>query len=132
MKTLSKSFFAAIFPVLISFSIWPVESQTADIQGVWVYDAYSEGVQIFKRSDTFDPNQPGFQFRNDGKLVKRQNVGWCGTPPVSYGNFDGKWSWIDSSNIRIEYKYWGGIDTLGLHIESLDNRQLKFKYFQIK
>lgn len=128
MKNL-KVVFPLIGLVICSFySFMLCEASIEDnIHGIWINHAYEDRMSIYKKSDAFQEDKPGFQLNTDGTLLKRQNIGWCGTPPVSYGNYDGKWEKIGANQIRIEYDYWGGRDTLMFEIVTYDDKLLKLK-----
>ncbi|MFK7774627.1 MAG: hypothetical protein AB8F94_20980 [Saprospiraceae bacterium] len=76
--------------------------------GTWVYSNYDNKSIQFKKERSFDDKKPGIKFMKNGTLVKRQNSGWCGTPPISYKNFEGTWKTTSDSTLNIRYKYWGG------------------------
>ena len=69
----------------------------------------------------------GFQFKRNGKLIVRQNIGWCGTPPISYGNDKGTWKKIGKSKIRVQYDYWGGEIIEKWEIKDIDEESMSFK-----
>lgn len=72
-------------------------SSSLPIIGIWIPldDAY------YIRATEFASDKPGYQFKPDGLFVRRGNIGWCGTPPVTYGNFDGQWKSIDEITLII-------------------------------
>jgi hypothetical protein len=87
--------------------------------GVWNYSGYTDHAQVFARSKEFSDN-PGYQFNADGTLMERKNAGFCGTPPVSYADYQGTWSIINDTLVRIDVGYWGGTTVYNLDIESVD------------
>ncbi len=100
----------SVFPVLamllLSSNLF-VEKDKG-LLGHWIYDSVSEeGITYSKKSD-FVRSKPGIAFLANGKLIKRQNAGWCGTPPISYSNFDGTWKWDNENTISLSYAFWGG------------------------
>ena len=52
-----------------------------------------------------------------------KNAGWCGTPPISYADFEGTWKKSDST-ISITVGYWGGLLDYQWKIVSIDNKSL--------
>jgi hypothetical protein len=92
--------------------------------GIWNYSDYNNNVQVYARSREFSDNQ-GFKFNTDGTLLERKNSGWCGTPPITYSDYPGKWAIINDTLIRLEVGYWGGSMTYNLDIESVNSDSLK-------
>ncbi|MHB1276765.1 MAG: hypothetical protein ACYC1Q_00020 [Bacteroidia bacterium] len=79
-----------------------------DLIAVWIYSDSENDVLNYKKHDKFKDDEPGIEFKKNGILKKRQNVGWCGTPPVTYRNYDGSWERTSDSTLTIKYDYWGG------------------------
>ena len=132
MKTVQKVFLAII--LILFFSFMPSTSEIEeDIIGIWVFEEYDEGHRVYKKEDRFDKTKRGIEFRKDGTLARRQNAGWCGTPPISYKNFSGTWEKVSDTKISMTYKYWGGemevdwliveVNNQKLKVETLDNRK---------
>ena len=97
--------------ILCSFTSFIRMQKTADpMIGIWVYSDYDDTDQTirYEKVKSFKEDEPGIEFKANGKLIKRQNVGWCGTPPIQYGNNDGTWQKTSDSTITISYTYWGG------------------------
>ncbi len=129
---------ACLLPILALFSLQDLPSDEgficgtsslASIEGVWIYKTYDDinHSSVYTKHQSFKPDKGGIEFKKDGTILKRQNVGWCGTPPVSYGNYAGKWEYIDDKTIQIEYEYWGGLDTMEMEIVNLDQKTLRAK-----
>jgi hypothetical protein len=95
--------------------------------GTWIYSNYhNESIQ-FKKERSFDNKNPGIKFKKNGALVKRQNSGWCGTPPISYENYKGSWKTTSDSTLTIRYEYWGGMIEEDWLITDLSNDVLDVK-----
>jgi len=77
------------------------------IYGVWTAGDWDSGISYVQIAE-FAHDKPGIEFHRDGTLTKRQNVGWCGTPPISYGNYDGTWEWTSENTLTVKYEFWGG------------------------
>jgi hypothetical protein len=92
--------------------------------GIWSYSDYVGETAVYTRSLGFI-DEPGYEFKNNGTLTERKNSGWCGTPPVSYANYAGTWSFINDTLIQLEVGYWGGITSYQLDIELVDSKYLK-------
>ncbi|MCK4747370.1 MAG: hypothetical protein KAT15_10055 [Bacteroidales bacterium] len=106
--------------------------ENADIVGTWVEEVdlthVEDGTTQLKRADELDPSLYGFTIKDDGSFVERKNAGWCGTPPISYDNFDGTWVALSDSLLEITVGYWGGTMTYQMRIVSLDQEQLRIRY----
>ena len=97
--------------------------------GTWIYKEYSGDAAVYSRDDEFT-DSPCYRFNPDGTLVERKNAGWCGTPPVTYADYDGKWTIINDTLISITSAYWGGTTTYKLDIEELQPTSLKVVYVE--
>ena len=60
------------------------------------------------KSKKFREDEPGIQLKKNGKLVKRQNSGGCGTPPISYANYEGTWAMTGNSTLTVKYEFFDG------------------------
>ncbi|MCP4520304.1 MAG: hypothetical protein GY827_01185 [Cytophagales bacterium] len=95
--------------IIVGIQLFASEKvQNKGIIGTWVYSDYSNQNLHYHSALDFDEDQSGICFYKDSTLVKRQNIGWCGTPPISYGNYKGTWKYTSDSTITIRYEYWGG------------------------
>ncbi len=127
MKNLKISIALIAISIFTFYAFVPVEPVDKSLETYWIYDGYEDGVSVYKKSKRFEQDKPGFEFQKDGIMIKRQNVGWCGTPPISYGNYKGKWKQIEDNKLQLEYDYWGGRDTMILEIVSLTKEDLKVR-----
>ena len=92
--------------------------------GVWINDGFMDDITIYKRSDEFTNNYC-YHFKSDGTLTERQNEGWCGTPPISYADYEGTWEIMNDTLINITVGSWNGDRSYRLDIESVDSEALK-------
>jgi hypothetical protein len=105
---------------------------TSKLIGCWVTPQYEESsngntIVLYQRANALSENNAGIQFLNDKALIERKNTGWCGTPPIAYGNFDGKYQWENDSTIVIDVAFWGGTEQQTWNIINLTNTTLKIK-----
>lgn len=94
--------------------------------GHWVQASWSEENTTFRRASSLPENDYGLAIKSNGTLIERKNAGWCGTPPISYADYEGSWSQNDSS-LLINVSFWGGIAQLTWEIESVDATTLIVK-----
>ena len=70
--------------------------------------ANKNGIIVYNTENNFINNLPGIVFHEDGSLTKRQNSGWCGTPPINYSEFKGNWKYNSATNLfELTYNHWG-------------------------
>ena len=100
----------------------------AGIVGTWIEQGYVDDVFWLDRSEQLDPFKYGFTINDDGTFIERKNAGWCGTPPISYDNFEGTWEAVSDSLLEITVGYWGGTMTYQIRIVSLDGDNLAIRY----
>lgn len=94
------------------------------IEASWVNPTtVSDTLWQYERASALKSGDYGFSFQADGKFVERKNSGWCGTPPVTYSDFDGNWSQTDSI-LNISVAYWGGMADYRWKIILLDENKL--------
>lgn len=103
-------------------------SQASDFDGTWVFESYEDDLVNLQRAEALDEQEYGFIARSDGEFLERKNAGFCGTPPITYSNFDGKWEFSDKNLIDIKVGYWGGETEYQIEIVELDSEALKIRY----
>ena len=92
--------------------------------GIWNLSEYQDNAVVYTRQNEFADN-PGYKFNADGTLLERKNSGWCGTPPITYADYEGTWRMQNDTIIQIKSGYWGGTMTYKLNIESVSDNTLK-------
>ncbi|MFB0516277.1 MAG: hypothetical protein ACETWG_06700 [Candidatus Neomarinimicrobiota bacterium] len=102
--------------------------ETDEICGTWVLYSEEGGVTVFKRTDELAVDNYGIVFRTDGSCLERKNAGWCGTPPITYADFEGTWERLSENILAIEVGYWNGTMTYQLEIVELRAEELKVRY----
>lgn len=98
--------------------------------GTWSYTGYEDNLNIFTRTGDLTDNHC-YRFNSDGSLVERKNSGWCGTPPISYADYEGTWTLVNDTLVEVNVGYWGGQSTYILELEQVDNHILKIKFTEI-
>ncbi len=56
----------------------------------WVDPVYGDDKITFKRADALPNEGYGISFKENGNLIERSS-GWCGTPPLVFSDYQGKW-----------------------------------------
>ncbi len=125
MKALFYFLFIFSFIVLVSCN----EDNSLNINnsdaiiGNWINPVAVDTLTRFERSDTLKSNDYGFSIKKEQKFIERKNAGWCGTPPISYADFNGTWTMNDST-INITVDYWGGVASYEWKLIDIDNNYL--------
>jgi hypothetical protein len=94
-----------------------------ELLGNWINPVVADTIWTFERAELLKNNDYGFSFKSAQLFVERKNAGWCGTPPISYADFDGSWT-ANGSVINITVGYWGGEAVYQWKIISIDNNHL--------
>jgi len=100
----------------------------AGIVGTWIEEGYQGDTTLLKRAGKLNEVKYGFTINEDGSFIERKNSGWCGTPPISYANYDGSWEAVSDSLLNVTVGYWGGMMTYQIRVVSLQGEDLAIKY----
>lgn len=76
------------------------------LSGTWSNPVFRDSLITYHRVNNIG-DQYGFSIAADHKFFERKNAGWCGTPPISFTNYEGNWL-LQDSILKIESRYWGG------------------------
>ncbi len=117
-----------IILILVSCTDNPVnENIPANLEDTWVYRSHQEDVYTMEKSINLENDNSGMIILGNGKLIERKNVGFCGTPPVIYDNYEGNWESLSDKKLLINVEYWGGTENYTMEIVSVTNSVLKFR-----
>ncbi len=97
------------------------------IEGHWTLESYTENGATFKRTDALPSKEYGFSFLNNGIFLENKNAGWCGTPPITYGVFEGNWIYLSENLIDIDTESWCGPQEMEFVILALTNESLRIE-----
>lgn len=104
-------FFLLLFSIVLLTSCEndiDLKSDEAElIIGHWISPVYIDTLVQYTRAEGLNENDYGISFNPGNSLVERQNAGWCGTPPISFANYNGTWS-KTGDIIDITVDFWGG------------------------
>lgn len=78
-----------------------------ELSGSWYYNEYSGSSIVYHKNKAFEEDKYSITFNNDYTLTEHKNIGWCGTPPVVYGDYNGTWTYNEEF-IEIYGTFWGG------------------------
>lgn len=96
----------SIFTLIASCIFLPQENIDTLIS-YWIEPEYNDSLITYCRATSMPNDAYGFAFKENGVFKEHKNAGSCGTPPISYANYEGTWTLKDSV-IKIEVPYWGG------------------------
>jgi hypothetical protein len=91
--------------------------------GNWVNPVYIDTLVQYTRAEALKEDDFGISFNPRNLLVERQNAGWCGTPPISYANYNGTWS-KTGDIIKISVDFWGGKANYQWKVVAVDEKTL--------
>ena len=125
MKTINKMilFLSIIILIACEKSNEPIVNNSDKLIGYWINPVATDTIWKYERANSLKDNDYGFAFKSGQLFVERKNAGWCGTPPISYTDFDGTWTKNDSV-INITVGYWGGLADYQWKIILIDNNSL--------
>ncbi len=130
--TLFRNSLLALTAVLLCSFIPTHTELKDDLIGTWVQIEYLDNGILFEKQAGFAKDKPGVSFNADGTIVKRQNAGWCGTPPISYANNNGTWRQTSDSTLTVNYSYWGGTAEENWLIVEVDDRELVLQRLEVR
>lgn len=95
--------------------------------GSWSYAEYNEDDTItYKRVNGTISDEYTCTLKNNGSFIEHKNAGWCGTPPISFSDFEGTWQ-QQNNKVIIQSEYWGGTQNLKWEIIALTEEILTLK-----
>lgn len=103
------------------------QSVTENLLGTWVFRSYENETYTMEKSFKLEDENSGLVILNNGLLIERKNIGWCGTPPVVYDNYKGTWKSASNNTLEVNVEYWGGTENYSIEIVSVTNSTLVFK-----
>ena len=129
---MKRMIFLGLFALLVSCEKELLEldalGANSSIVGTWVEDEYQADTLLLHRSKALKKDKYGFTLNGDGTFIERKNAGWCGTPPITYDNFEGTWEAVSDSLLDITVAYWGGVMTYQIRIVYLGAEELAIRY----
>ena len=91
--------------------------------GIWINPVYTDSTRTFTRSGGLIENEYGLSLFKDHSVLERKNSGWCGTPPISYADFEGNWL-FEHDTLRLNVDFWGGTSELTWIIRSVNENKM--------
>ncbi|WP_323027843.1 hypothetical protein [Gelidibacter japonicus] len=91
--------------------------------GYWINPVYSDSGTTFERANRFKDDGYGVAFLTENISLERSS-GWCGTPPLIFADFQGKWKKNDSIITITIDNGLGGVMDNHWKIKTLDEKHL--------
>ncbi len=102
------------------------EPENEAILGNWVR-ARMGATEVLSRADTLADDNFGYAIKDNGTFIQR-DPGWCLTPPLSFANREGTWTWAADSTLEVEMDWWDGKPRkYYLHILRVDDDSLEVR-----
>ncbi|MEW4925310.1 hypothetical protein [Algibacter sp. 2305UL17-15] len=100
MKSIKKVFFSiTVLFLMVNMRCEPSDDIVIDndnlLIGNWVNPEYNDTNITFERASKLPVDGYGISFMKNGDFVERSS-GWCGTPPLSFFDYNGKWQLNDA------------------------------------
>ncbi len=85
----------------------PTPKVDDDLIGAWLSIGYDPETRVhsYERVAELDGDRSGYHFLGDGRLLHRSH-GWCGTPPLSYFNQQGRWAAVAEDHVDLIFANW--------------------------
>lgn len=100
------------------------------LNGHWIYNSYEQRGKTrlftYVRVRKFNKSKGGIAFYKGGRSRVRQNSSFCGTPPIVYKTYTGKWNLYSDSTLCIKHNYWGGKTNRVYRLISIQPDTLQF------
>nr|WP_143404095.1 hypothetical protein [Gaetbulibacter sp. 4G1] len=109
MSSIKKTFF--LLSISLCFLNMTCESENDIIVdsnnlliGSWVEPNYANEQTVFKRASSLPNDAYGIEFKTNGDFIERSS-GWCGTPPLVFSDYEGKWG-LKNTLVTITQQYY--------------------------
>ena len=120
-------FFPLIFSLIFLTSCdydQDLKSENAELLiGNWISPLYIDSLVQYTRAEALKVDYSGISFKSENLLIERQNADRCGTPPISYANYNGTWS-KTGDIIDISVDFWGGKVNRKWKVIAIDEKSL--------
>jgi hypothetical protein len=91
--------------------------------GHWINPVYTDSELQLTRASSLKSKEYGLSFLEETQCVERSS-GWCGTPPLSFMDFQGTWTRTDSVLIITIDNGINGLQNIKWVIKTLNDKTL--------
>jgi len=126
MKTIIKTL---LFLFMISFIGCENDNESITINesnkliGYWINPVYTDSELKLERANSLKENEYGIAFLEESNCIERSS-GWCGTPPITFFDFQGTWTKNDSIIIITIDNGINGLEEIKWEIKTLSDKYL--------
>lgn len=117
--------------IMFSPTIFSQHEQINSLFQTWAFSGNQSDTLIYKASNK-NTEAHLYTFSEKGSVEVKQNAGWCGTPPISYSDYTGKWEKTGNNTFNLTYPFWGGIVYETWKIISCNSSELKIHQLYLK
>ncbi len=99
--------------------------------GTWIHDGFDETNKsfIYIKAAKLSKDRKGWIFKPNGDMIDRDNIGFCGTPPITYTDYESQWKKISNTKIEVDGKSWEGNKKYSFDIISITLDRLIVKLY---
>lgn len=91
--------------------------------GYWINPVYTDSELKLQRASSLKDNAYGIAFLEERMCIERSS-GWCGTPPITFFDFQGTWTKNDSIIIISIDNGINGLEEIKWEIKTLSEKYL--------
>lgn len=91
--------------------------------GYWINPYYTDSELKLERASSLKENEYGIAFLAESKCIERSS-GWCGTPPITFFDFQGTWTKNGSIIIITIDNGINGLEEIKWEIKTLNDNYL--------
>ena len=103
--------------------------ESNNLIGHWVNPVYNDSELKLTRANSLKSDEYGISFLTKSQCIERSS-GWCGTPPLTYFDFQGSWERNDSIIIITIDNGINGMEAIKWEIKTLNDNYLIIERIQ--
>ncbi len=118
--------------MLLIWTTQPMAPDKVEILGTWMLDDENEVSRTYHKSQGFEPNQFGFQFKRAGVMVSQHLMGGCVEQKTNFTTSEGNWKLLPDNHLILTTDGWDGfvrmkfIETYSIEVCTKSKLVLKF------
>lgn len=126
MKTIIKT---VLFLLILTFIGCENDNESITIHesdkliGYWINPVYNDSELKLERASSLKKNEYGIAFLAESSCIERSS-GWCGTPPLTFFDFQGSWTKNGSMIIITIDNGINGLEEIKWEIKTLNDKFL--------
>ncbi len=131
MKTIIKTFLFLLIVAHIGCESDndPIINESDKLIGSWINPVYNDSELKLERANALKKNEYGISFLTKSKFVERSS-GWCGTPPITFSDFQGTWTKNESMITITMNNGINSLEDINWRIKTLNDKYLIIERIQ--